>query len=167
MATHAGPAGERSGEQAQAVSAYLKATRARRGEHPYARLLGLKTTDTAGLHARVSEGLSFAALERLVRVVGMPATRVAEVLRIPARTLHRRKGEGRFSPEESDRLLRLSRLLGKALELFEGNVPATTAWLEAPAKGLGDARPMDLAQSEPGALEVEALIGRLEHGVFA
>lgn len=160
-------ASEHPRELALAVSAYLRASRARRGQHPYARLLGLKTFDTAGLHARVSEGLSFAALERLLRVADLPAGRVAEVLRIPARTFHRRKVQGRLSAEESDRLLRLSRVLGRVLELFEGDIPATKAWLESPSKALGGARPMDLVQSEPGAMEVEALIGRLEHGVFA
>ena len=79
----------------------------------------------------------------------------------------RRKREGRFLPEESDRLLRASRLFGKALQLFEGDRDAATEWLTTAQPGLGGIVPLDLAKSEVGVLEVERLIGRLEHGVFS
>jgi putative toxin-antitoxin system antitoxin component (TIGR02293 family) len=79
----------------------------------------------------------------------------------------RRKREGRFLPDESDRLLRASRLFGKALELFEGDRDAATEWLTTAQPALGGTVPLDLAKSEVGALEVERLIGRLEHGVFS
>jgi uncharacterized protein (DUF2384 family) len=32
---------------------------------------------------------------------------------------------------------------------------------------LGDASPLEMSKTEPGALDVERLIGRLEHGVFS
>lgn len=70
-------------------------------------------------HSRVREGLSFESFERLRAVLDLPASRAAELLQIPARTLNRRKEAKRFEPEESDRLVRLSRLVGLALQLFE------------------------------------------------
>jgi len=149
------------------VRAYLGAVAAHLGPHTYARLLGLRTYDTAGLHRLVREGLPYAAMERLRRSLDLSAGAVADVLQIPARTYQRRRAEGRLRPDESDRLLRLSKLFGLALQLFEGDVAAARRWLDTPLRALGGERPIALAQTEPGSAEVESLIGRLEHGVFA
>jgi len=148
------------------VQEYLDAVSGHRGAHPYATLLGLRTFDTAGLHRKVREGFSYAALERFRRTADLSAAAVGELLQIPERTFHRRKLEGRLRPDESDRLLRFTRLFGKTLELFEGDLAAARSWLERPLAALGGARPIELAQSEPGTGAVEDLIGRLEHGVF-
>jgi len=134
-------------------------------EHSYVSLLGLRTFDAVALHARLEEGLSFEALDRLRRVLDLPAARVAELIRIPARTLIRRKEARRLQPDESDRLLRLSRLVGLALRLFEGDLLATRSWLTTPHDALGHAIPLDFAATEVGAREVEYLVGRLEHGI--
>ena len=134
-------------------------------EHYYASLLGLRTYDAVELHARLEEGLSYEALERLRRVLDLPASRVSELIRIPARTLARRKEAKRLQPDESDRLLRLSRLVGLALRLFEGDLAATRTWLTTPHSALGQQAPLDFASTEVGSREVEHLIGRLEHGI--
>lgn len=149
------------------IQAYLEAVRASRGPHAYVTLLGLRTFETPALHQKVEKGLPFGSFEKLVRVMALPIQAVAEVLLIPARTLQRRRAEGRLHPDESDRLIRLSRIVGKAIELFEGDGDAALRWLRSPARALGGAAPLDLAKTEPGTLEVEQLIGRLEHGVFA
>ncbi|WP_082407641.1 MbcA/ParS/Xre antitoxin family protein [Verrucomicrobium spinosum] len=39
--------------------------------------------------------------------------------------------------------------------------------LNAPQTGLGGAIPLDYARTEVGAREVEALLTRIEHGVYA
>ena len=149
------------------VAAYLDAVRQARGPHSYVSLLGLKAYDTATLHARVRAGLSFAALQRLLRVTALPMHVAAAILHIPPRTLQRRRIAGKLQPDESDRLVRLSRIIGKTLELFEGDPEGARQWLGAPVTALGGATPLTLSQTEPGALEVERLIGRLEHGVFS
>ena len=59
------------------------------------------------------------------------------------------------------------RVFGRALELFEGDSQAAERWLSSPRAALGGATPLELAKTEAGAREVEALIGRLEHGVFS
>ena len=161
------PVAEKPKHRRHEVQAYLDALETNLGPHVYVTLLGLKTYDTRGLHEKVRQGLSFATLERLGRTLDLSPVTVADLLHIPARTFQRRKKHGRLRPDESDRLLRLSRLLGKTLQLFEGDVAAARAWLDAPSTALGGARPIELALTEPGTSEVETLIGRLEHGVFA
>ena len=133
--------------------------------HAYVSLLGLHTYETAQLHSRVREGLSYEAFERLRRVLDLPAARAADLLRIPPRTLARRREAKKFEPEESDRLVRLSRLVGLAIQLFEGDLDEMRSWLTTPHLALADQTPLEFATTEIGAREVENLIGRLEHGV--
>lgn len=161
------PADGRGGARRDAgIQAYFDAVAGHRGGHPYASLLGFRTFDSAGLHRKVREGFSYSALERFRRTADLSAAEVGAVLQIPERTFHRRKIEGRLRADESDRLLRFTRLFGKALELFEGDAGAARAWLEHPLAALGGARPIELARTDPGAGAVEDVIGRLEHGVF-
>ncbi len=92
---------------------------------------------------------------------------LGELVQIAPRTLSRRKEEGRLQPDESDRLLRVSRLVGRALELFEGDLETARKWLSTPLRSLRGKAPLELVKTEVGAQEVEALIGRLEHGIIS
>lgn len=134
--------------------------------HPYLVFLGLRTFDTSGLLRRLSTGLSFASFNRLRQNINLSQEELATLVQISPRTLARRRTQKRLETDESDRLVRLSRVFGKAVELFEGNDASARNWLARPLEGLGGKRPLDLLGSEVGAREVEALIYRLEHGVF-
>lgn len=134
-------------------------------EATYTDLLGIGERNPVELVKIVTAGLSFKVLERFRRNVDLSLTEVAELIRVPARTLSRRKEEGRLDAEESDRLLRASRLFAKAIELFEGDVDGARDWLSRSQPALGGARPLEMATTEVGTREVESLIGRLEHGI--
>lgn len=136
-------------------------------DHPYLLLLGLDPVDTPRLMDRVEKGLAFEHLERLRENVGFSREEMAELVQIKPRTLDRRKKEGRLHPDESDRLLRASRVFGGAIVLFEGDVQGALGWLSSPQRALGGAVPIEMARTEIGAMEVEALIGRLEQGIFS
>ena len=138
-----------------------------RDEHFYVALLGLRSYEPLRIYQNVRRGLSYSAFEHLQRNTGLAARAIGELAQIPARTLARRRGEGRFDPEESDRLVRLARIFGRALELFEGDPDAARHWLSSRQPLLGDLVPLEMAATDVGALEVEHLIGRLEHGIPA
>jgi len=135
--------------------------------HAYLALLGLRTIDTPRLLDRVEEGFVFSALEHFQRASELSTSEVAELVQIKPRTLSRRREEGRLQPDESDRLVRAARVVGRALDLFEGDVRAARQWLSTAQLALGGASPLSLARTEVGAREVENLIGRLEEGVFS
>lgn len=135
--------------------------------HPYVLLMGLDPVDTARLVERVEAGLSYAELERLRGNVGLSREEMAELARIKPRTLDRRRREGRLHPDESDRLLRVSRIFGRAMVLFENDLEDAREWLASSQRALGGAVPLEMAKIEIGAREVEDLIGRLEHGIFS
>ena len=88
------------------------------------------------------------------------------MLGISKATLHRRKAEGRLDQAESDRVVRFAKLMGKAVEVMESEENARH-WLAAPQFGLGGAVPLEYAETEVGAREVEDLLGRIEHGVYS
>ena len=136
------------------------------GPHAYAVLLGLDAFDAPELLRSITRGFPYRTLERFQRNTSLPLDRITELVDIPRRTLTRRKGEGRLLPEESDRLLSASRLFALALTVFESDRDAAADWLTRPQPALGGAIPIDLAKTGLGAREVEALLGRLEHGVF-
>jgi putative toxin-antitoxin system antitoxin component (TIGR02293 family) len=149
------------------VEAHRDAIRAGRvGEYWYVSLVGLRSEDPIGIFKSIQRGLRFSALERFQRNSGLSTADLADAVVITARTLARRKEQGRLEPEESDRLLRIARVFGKALELFEGDAEQARGWLSDPQRALGGERPIVLAQTDLGAREVEALADRLEHGVL-
>lgn len=92
--------------------------------------------------------------------------KLVPLLGISKATLHRRKATGRLDPAESDRLVRFARLLGQAAFVME-SVENGRRWLLSPQMGLGGAVPLEFAETEVGAREVENLLGRIEHGVYS
>jgi putative toxin-antitoxin system antitoxin component (TIGR02293 family) len=136
------------------------------GVNSYVVLLGLESFDSRQLLRSVERGLPYRVFERLVVNTSLSPDVAMGLVNIPQRTLTRRKGEGRFHQDESDRLVRASRIFAAALSLFEGDCDAAKSWLSEPQKALGGEVPLTIARTELGALEVDRLIGRLEHGVF-
>lgn len=137
------------------------------GPHYYVVLLGLQLFDLPRLLRSVEQGLAYQTFERFHKNTAWSYDALIDWVQISHRTLTRRRQQGRLSPEESDRLLRASRLFAKAIELFEGNPDAATEWLSTPQGALGGATPVDVARTELGSREVEGLIDRLEHGVYS
>ncbi len=129
--------------------------------------LGLSAATSAKLVDQLERGFSFKTLHALESRSGLALSRLASAVGIPERTLARRKASGRLTPDESERLLRISAVFEEAVELFEGDVAAAVKWLSSPQKSLDGRSPLAYSRTEPGAREVERLIGRLEHGIFS
>jgi putative toxin-antitoxin system antitoxin component (TIGR02293 family) len=133
--------------------------------HYYVALFGLRRYDALHVMEQVRRGFAYSALERFQRNTELPYRVLAEAAEIPERTLARRKESGRLGPDESDRLARLARVVARAIELFEGDVGDARGWLTSPVTALGGRTPLEFASKDAGAIEVEHLIGRLEHGI--
>jgi putative toxin-antitoxin system antitoxin component (TIGR02293 family) len=129
--------------------------------------LGLGGSDTRDLMRQIERGFSFEALLKLTVNTGLSLALLASVIGVPERTLARRRASGKLESHESERLLRISNLFEKSVQLFEGDVPAAVNWLTSPKKALDHQTPLLYARSELGAREVEDLIGRLDHGIFS
>jgi putative toxin-antitoxin system antitoxin component (TIGR02293 family) len=115
---------------------------------------------------RIQKGLRFSELKTLQDTLDLPFEKLAAKLCISRSTLQRRKAAGRLSPDESDKVIRYSRLVRQAADFF-GDIGKARAWLKHPQYGLGGAVPLDYARTETGAREVEDLLGRMKYGVYS
>ena len=115
---------------------------------------------------RVRDGLPMAEFHAVREMLGLSEERLAALLGMSRATLHRRKKSGHLDRAESDRLVRYARLFSRASEAL-GGFAGARSWLVAPARAFHGECPLDYADTEIGAREVESLLGRLEHGVFS
>ena len=115
---------------------------------------------------RIQKGLPFSDLKVLQDSIDVPFEQLAAKLAISRSTLQRRKTAGRLSPDESDKVMRFSQLLEHATKVF-GDVEKARAWLKHPQRGLGGAVPLDYAETEIGAREVDNLLGRIDYSVYS
>lgn len=126
----------------------------------------LREPEAAYVIRHVREGLGFEEFHALQDMLGVTEERLAGLLGMSRATLHRRKKTGHLDRSESDRLVRFARLMSRATAALGGHEGARS-WLSSPALAFGGELPLDFADTEVGAREVEALLGRLEQGVFS
>ena len=127
---------------------------------------GAKAKHPHELIRKIQKGLRFSELETLQNTIELPFEQLAAKLAISRSTLQRRKAAGRLSPDESDKVIRFARLLEHATDVF-GDIDKARAWLKFPQRGLGGAVPLDYAETEIGAREVDNLLGRIDYGVYS
>ena len=133
----------------------------------YVVLLGLDYFDLPSILNAVEKGFSWKTFERFLKNIDLPAEQIADVLGIPRRTLARRKADGRLKADESEKLLRLAHVFGRALDLFHGDREAAVLWLTDINIALGGVAPLDFARTQLGAEEVSDLVGRIQYGIFS
>ncbi|MCP1838249.1 putative toxin-antitoxin system antitoxin component (TIGR02293 family) [Bradyrhizobium sp. USDA 4524] len=84
------------------------------------------------------------------------------------RTFQRRKDapDKPLSQEQSGRTWKFAEILAKATDVF-GSQEEAEQWLERPAIGLDQRRPIDLLVTPAGVELVEQYLTRLAYGVYA
>ncbi|MGH7575514.1 MAG: type II RES/Xre toxin-antitoxin system antitoxin [Longimicrobiales bacterium] len=128
---------------------------------------------TAVLGAEVTSGHAF--VDRIER--GLPRRTVTQLKRfgdlsdadlsavIPRRTLTSMKRVSRLTADQSDRIARTASIVALAQRVF-GDVAVAREWLLTPNPALGHRVPMRLLRTGNGAQLVEAVLTRIEHGVY-
>ena len=126
----------------------------------------LRAESLEDLRDRVRSGLPYGSLEAVTSAYAIDTTELASILNVPPRTLARRKKARRFTAEESDRLFRVGRVAALAEEVL-GRRDKAKSWLHKPNRALGRKTPLQSLDSDLGAAEVEALLRRIEHGIYS
>ena len=86
---------------------------------------------------------------------------------IPRRTLaHRKAKKEPLTQEESDRAVRLARIISLAEKVFADKEKALQ-WLHKPKKRFQGRVPIALLITESGARLVEEMLYQIDHGIFA
>ncbi|MBI5577364.1 MAG: DUF2384 domain-containing protein [Deltaproteobacteria bacterium] len=130
------------------------------------RVLGRKIQSPFDLDEAVKHGLPFSSFERVCEKIALSAAEAIDLVASSSRTMARRKARHqRLNAAESDRLARLARIFARALDVLEDEEKARR-WLHKPNRSLGGRVPLRVMDTDIGALEVERVLGRLEHGIF-
>jgi putative toxin-antitoxin system antitoxin component (TIGR02293 family) len=86
---------------------------------------------------------------------------------VPRRTLqHRRSRKERLSREESDRAVRMARLVALTEKVF-GDQDSGMRWLRSPKKRFRERTPMDMIATETGSRLVEEALYQIDEGMAA
>jgi putative toxin-antitoxin system antitoxin component (TIGR02293 family) len=123
--------------------------------------------DDAAMALRVEEGLPVAEVVAFAKQAGFTNDELARLIHIPPRTYARRvASNARLKIPEGERAVRLMRLFERAKQVFQTD-ENTRGWFNGRILALGWKTPLEYAQTEPGAREVENIIGRIEDGIFS
>jgi putative toxin-antitoxin system antitoxin component (TIGR02293 family) len=127
--------------------------------------LGLQPPVTETEMLRIVEGqLAPAVIKRLVSL-GLQRSEIDAAI-IPLRTLqHRRSRREKLTVEESDRVLRVIRVLSLAESVY-GSRERALAWLRNANARLDGRTPLSLLNTDTGSRIVEELLGQIDEGMF-
>jgi putative toxin-antitoxin system antitoxin component (TIGR02293 family) len=122
---------------------------------------------TDDLAQQVRFGLPASTVERLAGTLSLHRAQVAERLNIPSRTLSRRMAtKSRLTHDESDRTMRMARVVALAKEIL-GSDEKASHWMSNPNRALGGKRPFDQLDTEPGVRSVEEVLYRIAYGMYS
>jgi len=120
-------------------------------------------------HELLIDGLPGEALSYLVEnlTVLQRTASLEKAVGMSLRTFQRRKDapDKPLSQEQSGRTWKFAEILAKASAVF-GSQEEAEQWLDRPAMGLDQRRPLDLLATPVGVELVEQFLGRLEYGVY-
>jgi putative toxin-antitoxin system antitoxin component (TIGR02293 family) len=115
------------------------------------------------LDAAIREGFPQKVVAEVMNAADLTLKELADSLDLSARSLQRRRGEGRLAKYESDRIYRLARIIALA-KRYIGDEQKARRWLRRPNRALGGHAPLKLIDTEPGARAVENVLGRIAYG---
>lgn len=121
-------------------------------------------------HDVLVKGLPAASLLHLVREVDLLDHEdvLMKAIGVSLRTLQRRKADDKsrlLSVEQGNRTWRFAEILGHAIEVL-GTREEAELWMNRPAIGLSNRKPVDLLATSAGVEAVEEYLTRLEYGVY-
>lgn len=112
----------------------------------------------------VERGLPAQSIDFL-RSEGFTFSEVHDVV-LPARTLkHRKEKNQALSVEESDRTLRLARVMTLADQVF-GNREKALRWLRRENQRLSGRNPLEMLRSETGGDLVRQMLYQIDEGIY-
>jgi putative toxin-antitoxin system antitoxin component (TIGR02293 family) len=83
---------------------------------------------------------------------------------LPRKTLAHRRTMGNLTPDQSDRITRLLRIIEEAESTF-GDKAKAHKWLRRPSALLDGEAPLDRLDTDIGTRQVEAILGRIAYGL--
>jgi putative toxin-antitoxin system antitoxin component (TIGR02293 family) len=130
-----------------------------------AELIGVSPKSEFDLAEMVEKGLPTAAIARL-KEEGLTFSEISAVV-ISPRTLKHRKARGeQLSHEETDRMVRVARIIALAEQVFGTRDKALT-WLRSKDDRLKERTPLSMLHTESGGRLVENMLWQIDEGIYA
>ena len=127
--------------------------------------LGLQPPVNESDMLRIVEGRLAPSVIKRLSTLGLILSEIDDIV-IPSRTLqHRRSRREKLTIEESDRVLRVIRVLSLA-EVVYGSRERALAWLRKPLARLGGRIPLSLLKTDTGSRIVEELLVQIDEGMY-
>jgi len=122
--------------------------------------------DDIALLQLARKGVSKKAVTNLSNVGELPLKTLASLLPVTERTLQRYSDEDRLSPDVSEHVILITKVLFRAEEVL-GSMSKARQWLKAPSVSLGNEPPLSFLDTIFGAQLVMDELGRVESGVYS
>jgi putative toxin-antitoxin system antitoxin component (TIGR02293 family) len=130
-------------------------------------VLGSRVNGGFDFVAAIRKGLPFRSVTITAKVLDLSEEQLLTALGIPKRTAARRKASGgRLPATESERIVRLARVIANASDVL-GDRENAARWLTGPVTALGGVTPLSLLDTDVGLDQVLTVLGRIEHGIFS
>jgi putative toxin-antitoxin system antitoxin component (TIGR02293 family) len=130
-------------------------------------ILKRQVESEAELQQITRDGVPVATVSLLAEELSVDRGHLAKLIGISDRTLSRRMASSsRLSAEESDRTVRLARVIALARETL-GTPEKASHWLQTPNRVLAGEKPLDLLDTDTGVRAVETVLGRIEYGLYS
>jgi len=114
----------------------------------------------------VRRGIHAYQVEIFLKKKNMPLTEILKRLHIPSSTFFKKKqDEETLNTSMTEKFMRLAHVVELA-ERVLGDSVAVYLWLDREVPSLGNQKPMDLLDTEPGHRLVEQALLQIEHGVY-
>jgi putative toxin-antitoxin system antitoxin component (TIGR02293 family) len=127
--------------------------------------IGIAPQSEFDLAEIVERGLPTDSLA-LLKLRGLSFTEVSEIVISPRTLKHRRARGEHLSHEETDRMVRVARIVALADEIF-GDHSKALLWLRTEDDRIGGRRPLSMLQTEAGGRVVENLLWQIDEGVYS
>jgi putative toxin-antitoxin system antitoxin component (TIGR02293 family) len=116
-----------------------------------------------GVLLRLRQGFSLEVVDRALDE-GKLSPAELDRLVLPRKTLSHRRILGSLTPDQSDRLSRVLRMIAETEATF-GDPAKAHAWLRRPNQLLDGEAPLARLDTDFGTRQVEAILGRIAHGL--
>jgi putative toxin-antitoxin system antitoxin component (TIGR02293 family) len=127
--------------------------------------IGVKPMSDLDLANLTEKGLPLATIDRLKKH-GLTFTEISEVVISPRTLKHRKSRKESLSNVETERVVRVARLVELAEQVF-GSREKALLWLRSSDDRLDNRSPMQMLKNEPGGRLVENMLWQIDEGVYS
>lgn len=128
-------------------------------------MIGLSPQSELDLARITEKGISTDSLSNL-KDRGLTASEISAVIISPRTLKFRRARKESLSHEETDRVVRVARILSLAQDVF-GSREKALGWLRDPDDRLGDRTPLQMLVTETGGRVIENMLWQIDEGIYS